>query len=41
LTVELTAEFFNLCAAAEPSANVGVDHGTLRNDPNVYIATTA
>jgi len=30
----------NLFAAAEPSANTCVAHGTLCNDPNVYIATT-
>jgi len=33
--------FLNHFAAAEPSANVRVAHGTLRNDPKVYIATTA
>jgi len=33
--------FFNLFAAAEPSANVYVVHGTLCNDPSVCIATTA
>ena len=32
--------FFNLFAAAEPSANVCVSHGTLCNDSSVYIATT-
>jgi len=36
-----TAVFFNLFAAAEPSANVCVARGTLCNDPSVYIATTA
>ena len=30
------AVFFNLFAAAEPSANVCVAHGTLCNDPSVY-----
>jgi len=33
--------FFNHFAAGEPSANVCVAHGTARNDPSVYIATTA
>jgi len=33
--------FFNLLAAAEPSVNVYVAHGTLCDDPSVYIATTA
>ena len=33
--------YFNYFAAAEPSANVYVAHGTLCNDPSVYIATTA
>ena len=33
--------FFNLFAAAEPSVNVCVAHGTLSNDLSVYIATTA
>jgi len=28
--------FFNISAAAEPSANVCVAHGSLRNDPSVY-----
>jgi len=32
---------FNHFAAAEPSANVYVACRTLRNDPSVYIATTA
>jgi len=32
--------FFNLFAAEEPPANVCVAHGTLCNDPSVYIATT-
>jgi len=36
-----TAVFFNLFAAAEPSANVCVARGKLGNDPSVYIATTA
>jgi len=36
-----TATFFNLFAAAKPSANVCVVHGTVRNDPSVYIAATA
>jgi len=35
------AVFFNYFAAAEPSANVCVAHGTLCNDPSVYIATAA
>jgi len=33
--------FCNLFAAGESSANVCVAHGTLCNDPSVYIATTA
>jgi len=33
--------FFNLFAAAEPSANVCATHETLCNVPSVYIATTA
>jgi len=33
--------FLNHFAAGEPSANVCVAHGTVRNDPSVYIATTA
>jgi len=33
--------FFKLFAATEPSANVCVAHGTLCNDLNVYISTTA
>ena len=33
--------FFSHFAAAEPSVNVCVAHGTLCNDPGVYIATTA
>ena len=33
--------FFHLFAAAKPSANVCVAHGTLCNDPSVYAATTA
>jgi len=33
--------FFNIFAAAEPSANVCVAHGTLRNGPSVYIVATA
>jgi len=33
--------FFNFFTAAEPSADVCVAHGTLCNDPSVYIATTA
>jgi len=32
--------FFNLFAAAESSTNVCVVHGTLCNDPSVYIPTT-
>ena len=32
--------FFNLFAAAKPSANVCVAQGTLRDDPSAYIATT-
>jgi len=32
--------FFNLFAAAKPSVNVCVAHGTLCNYPSVYIATT-
>jgi len=32
----LIAVFFNLFAAAEPSTNVCVAHGTLSNDPSVY-----
>jgi len=32
--------FFNLFAAGEPSANVGVAHGTQCNDPTFYVATT-
>jgi len=36
-----TSVFFNLSAAEEPSANVWVAHGTLCNDPSVYIARTA
>jgi len=36
-----TAVFFNLFATGEPSANVCVAHGTVCNDPNIYIATTA
>jgi len=32
--------FFDLFAAAKPSANVCVAHGTLCNDPSVNIATT-
>jgi len=35
------AVFFNHFVAAEPSVNVCVAHGTLCNDPSVYIATTA
>jgi len=35
------AVFFNHFAAAEPSVNVCVAHGTLCNDLSVYIATTA
>jgi len=34
-TVWSAAVFFNLFAAAEPSANVCVAHGTLCNDPSV------
>jgi len=34
-TNEYRTVFFNLYAAAEPSANVCVAHGTLCNDPNV------
>jgi len=37
----LRAVFFNLFAAAQPSANVWVAHGTLCNDPSVCIATIA
>jgi len=37
----VTAVFFNLFAAAKPSANVCVAHGILCNDPSVFIATTA
>jgi len=33
--------FCNLCAAAEPSPNVAVAHGSLRNYPSAYTATTA
>jgi len=33
--------FFNLIVVAESSAYVCVAHGTLCNDPSVYIATTA
>jgi len=33
--------FFNRFAAAEPSANVCVAHGTRRNDTTFRIATTA
>jgi len=32
---------FKLFTAAEPFVNVCVAHGTLYNDPSVYIATTA
>jgi len=32
-----TTVFFNLFAAAELFANVCVAHGTLRNDPSVYL----
>jgi len=35
------AMFFNHFAAAEPSVNVCVAHGSLCNDPSVCIATTA
>jgi len=35
------AVFFNLFAAAEPSLNVCVAHGTQYNDPSVFIITTA
>jgi len=35
-----TPVLFNLSAAMEPSANVCVTHGTLCNDPSVYIAAT-
>jgi len=35
------AVFFYRFAAAEPSVNVCVAHGTQYNDPSVYIATTA
>jgi len=35
------AVFFNHFAAAEPSVYICVAHGTLCNDPSVYIATTA
>jgi len=35
------AVFFNHFAAAEPYVNVCVAHGTLCNDPSVYIVTTA
>jgi len=33
--VYLGAVFFNLIAAAEPSANACVAHGTLCNDPTL------
>jgi len=36
-----SAVFFKHFAAAEPSVNVCIPHGTLCNDPSVYIATTA
>jgi len=32
------AVFYNLFAAAEPSANVSVAHGTLCNNPGVYLS---
>jgi len=35
-----TPVFFNLFAAIEPSAKICIAHGTLCNDPGVYIATT-
>jgi len=41
LLTAYTAAFFNIFAATEPSENVCVVHGTLCNDPSVYIATTA
>jgi len=42
LIVTLVTVFFILFAAAEPSTNVCVAHGTLCNDPCIYIiATTA
>jgi len=40
-TLKCKSVFFNLFAAAEPCANVCVAHGTLCNDPSVYIAATA
>ena len=36
-----SAVFFNRFAAAEPSVNVCVAHGTQYNDWSVYIPTTA
>ena len=33
------AVFFNIFAAAEPSANVCVAPGTRCNDPNVYLVS--
>jgi len=36
-----TPVLFNLFAAAKSTANVCIAHGTLCNDPSVYIATTA
>ena len=37
LVSDVLAVFFNLFAAAEPSANVCVAHGTICNDSSVYL----